>query len=300
MTQTNYSGDQYSQRPDPIWVNALGVYVYPSETVTDPHTGRLTQTQPRMYNPVSGQWDPLPEQYWSVAFGDQAPHMASSWEPAQQQAPTSSSPTADSFPESDYQPSPTYSEAPAGRGQEANYDSQAVADEPAPAQNMDVFSKRMDHVDAEDDAIEQVMNEQARQEYPPRSSLRDSSPADDFDDDATVLSVDPISVTLRIDDGSTEIIHHDVILGRRPRMQPQYPGADVVKVVDIEKSMSKVHAHLHPVVGGVEVTDLNSTNGTWIVYPDGQREDVTSDKPVLATSGAHIHCGNRVITVEIQ
>ncbi|MDO5746501.1 MAG: FHA domain-containing protein [Actinomycetaceae bacterium] len=120
------------------------------------------------------------------------------------------------------------------------------------------------------------------------------------DNDATVLSTQPIYALLRLDDGHIESLSGPVILGRRPKRKDDYPDAVPLQIVDTAKSMSKIHALLRPVEEGVEVTDLRSTNGTWVVFADGRREKATSTHCLIAQNGSQIHFGNRHVTVEIE
>lgn len=67
-------------------------------------------------------------------------------------------------------------------------------------------------------------------------------------------------------------------------------GADLV-ILDAE--ISRRHAILRPVAGGVEVEDLGSRNGTTV---DGQR----IDSPVTAGPGATIRVGTTTVTVQVE
>jgi hypothetical protein len=59
------------------------------------------------------------------------------------------------------------------------------------------------------------------------------------------------------------------ILGRRPSAHPLYPGAQLIAVTDDALSVSATHAVLEFVDGVWQVTDLDSTNGVWLIGPDG-------------------------------
>ena len=54
------------------------------------------------------------------------------------------------------------------------------------------------------------------------------------------------------------------VVGRDPRNISAYPQAQRASIFDPSRSVSKTHALLVPVPGGVWVTDLHSTNGTRI------------------------------------
>ena len=75
---------------------------------------------------------------------------------------------------------------------------------------------------------------------------------------------------LRVDDGTS------VIIGRKP-LRPIAVAPDVIRldIVDNTKSMSKQHARLTVQVNGIAtLTDLGSTNGTWVVQADGSLQRI--------------------------
>lgn len=75
---------------------------------------------------------------------------------------------------------------------------------------------------------------------------------------------------LRVDDGTS------VIIGRKP-LRPIAVAPDVIRldIVDSTKSMSKQHARLTVQVNGTAtLTDLGSTNGTWVVQADGSLQRI--------------------------
>ncbi|WP_188355662.1 variant leucine-rich repeat-containing protein [Galliscardovia ingluviei] len=75
---------------------------------------------------------------------------------------------------------------------------------------------------------------------------------------------------LRVDDGTS------VIIGRKP-LRPIAVAPDVIRldIVDNTKSMSKQHARLTVQVNGTAtLTDLGSTNGTWVVQADGSLQRI--------------------------
>lgn len=75
---------------------------------------------------------------------------------------------------------------------------------------------------------------------------------------------------MRVDDGTR------VIIGRKPlRPIAVTPGFTRLDIVDTTKSMSKQHAQLTVQVNGsATLTDLGSTNGTWVVQDDGSLQRI--------------------------
>ncbi len=62
-----------------------------------------------------------------------------------------------------------------------------------------------------------------------------------------------------------ELTGTSAILGRRPAAHPLYPGAQLIAVTDDALSVSATHAVLEYVDGEWHVTDLDSTNGVWLL-----------------------------------
>ena len=62
--------------------------------------------------------------------------------------------------------------------------------------------------------------------------------------------------------GNPILIHEPTVVGRDPDNISAYPGAERVALDDPTRSVSKTHAAIFPLLDGVWVTDLHSTNGT--------------------------------------
>lgn len=87
-------------------------------------------------------------------------------------------------------------------------------------------------------------------------------------------------------------------LGRNPVVPDDDPDARAIAVDDPAKSVSKTHARLEVEGGLLWVADLDSTNGVWIVTPDGDATDVSPGRPMQVPAGADIELGDYVIQVE--
>ena len=82
--------------------------------------------------------------------------------------------------------------------------------------------------------------------------------------------------------GRSMPIDADIVIGR----------ADADLTID-DSELSRRHVVLRPVDGGVEIQDLNSTNGTLV---NGERISA----PVTVASGASIELGDTRIAVEVE
>jgi hypothetical protein len=107
------------------------------------------------------------------------------------------------------------------------------------------------------------------------------APEIDDDDDATIISSARTDATVisprrrkrwwvqTTMGARVELTGSSAILGRRPSPHPLYPGAQLIAVTDDALSVSATHAVLEFVGGEWHVTDLGSTNGVWLIGPDG-------------------------------
>ncbi|QKD80319.1 RDD family protein [Actinomyces marmotae] len=75
-------------------------------------------------------------------------------------------------------------------------------------------------------------------------------------------------------DGGEIALAGVVVLGRDPVTSPEHPEASLLVLRGTSLSISKTHALLIPVVDGLWVTDLHSTNGTTIVHGGTSRRAV--------------------------
>lgn len=101
---------------------------------------------------------------------------------------------------------------------------------------------------------------------------------------------------LTIDTGSALTLQGLTIFGRDPQRREGYESAHRVPVPDDTRSISKTHFALAPQAGGVEVRDLGSTNGTFVVR-DGSERDVAAGQAVVAAVGDTVRFGDRTITI---
>ena len=72
--------------------------------------------------------------------------------------------------------------------------------------------------------------------------------------------------SIELPDGTTALVREKMLLGRAPSLTAETSGADLVVVDD--PSVSKSHALLKLVDGGLQVLDLESANGTVMIVSD--------------------------------
>ena len=99
--------------------------------------------------------------------------------------------------------------------------------------------------------------------------------------------------------GNPILIHEPTVVGRDPDNISAYPGAERVALDDPTRSVSKTHAAIFPLLDGVWVTDLHSTNGTRVEHRDGSSVEAVPDKPMSALEGSTIFFGRIAFKVEV-
>ena len=99
--------------------------------------------------------------------------------------------------------------------------------------------------------------------------------------------------------GNPIVIHEPTVVGRDPDNISAYPGAERVALDDPTRSVSKTHAAIFPLLDGVWVTDLYSTNGTRVEYRDGRTVEAVPDKALSALEGSTIFFGRIAFKVEV-
>lgn len=82
-----------------------------------------------------------------------------------------------------------------------------------------------------------------------------------------------------VDGAPVELTSRVAIVGRNPSSDPAFPGAQLVRVRDRSRTMSKTHARIELRDDGWIVVDLGSTNGVIVVDLDGSAYDATPGAP---------------------
>ena len=73
------------------------------------------------------------------------------------------------------------------------------------------------------------------------------------------------------------------LVGRNPTASANYPRAQLVILADPDKTVSKTHAHLSFANGRWSITDLNSTNGVYLMSASGDETEIEIGIGVQAT-----------------
>jgi len=106
------------------------------------------------------------------------------------------------------------------------------------------------------------------------------------------------SPVLHFPDGSSAVIGRGLLLGRDPVAQSAHPTADLVRVHDVARSVSKTHALVTWERGHVWISDLHSTNGTAIVDDDGFETACSPEVPTPVPSGHSVLLGALRVVVQ--
>lgn len=107
----------------------------------------------------------------------------------------------------------------------------------------------------------------------------------------------PARFLLRLDDGQRLLLSQAIVLGRKPDPAGIADGAQAVAIADDTRSLSKTHALIRPIEGGLEITDCRSTNGTAVVR-DGVEHPLAPGASATAGVGDVIRIGDRTAAVE--
>lgn len=95
-----------------------------------------------------------------------------------------------------------------------------------------------------------------------------------------------------------KVVHGAVFLGRNPTRTPEWPGAELLPVIDPAKSLSKTHALIEVDADSLWVHDLDSTNGVYIVTEHGGTITVEPGTRAMVPAGSDLELGNYVVRVE--
>lgn len=101
-------------------------------------------------------------------------------------------------------------------------------------------------------------------------------------------------------DGAERIeVASTVLLGRRPRPRPDEEVGAVVHLTDPTRSVSSTHALVSWDGTTLWLVDRGSTNGSWVVEPDGARQRAEAGQPLAAPADGAVQLGNRTFRVAV-
>ena len=72
-----------------------------------------------------------------------------------------------------------------------------------------------------------------------------------------------------LDDGRRLVVDHLVLLGRNPQPAPGEEDAELIKIADETRTVSKLHLAIGVDPAGLYVVDRGSTNGSTVTTPGG-------------------------------
>jgi uncharacterized RDD family membrane protein YckC len=119
-------------------------------------------------------------------------------------------------------------------------------------------------------------------------------PAAGADHDAAGVTARWVAV---LDDGREVPVHGLVLLGRNPQPRPGEEGAELIKLADESRTVSKSHLALGLDEAGLFVTDRGSTNGSTVTTPDGTRTRCAPGDLVQVAHGSVVSMGDRWLKV---
>ncbi|CAA9300065.1 MAG: hypothetical protein AVDCRST_MAG48-1247 [uncultured Friedmanniella sp.] len=103
--------------------------------------------------------------------------------------------------------------------------------------------------------------------------------------------------TVVLDDGREVPVGGLVLLGRNPQPRPGEETAELVKVADETRTVSKSHLALDVDDDGLFVVDRGSTNGSTVTTTDGLTTPCEPGRPVHVTEGSVVSIGDHWLTV---
>jgi hypothetical protein len=106
---------------------------------------------------------------------------------------------------------------------------------------------------------------------------------------------------LRLSTGDVIALDRDVVLGRAPTSAEETPAAkpNLVQLPNTGDDISRNHARVHVEDWTVLVTDLGSTNGTFVTAPGGPRTALAPGRPTEIVVGTEVSLAD-VITFRFE
>jgi uncharacterized RDD family membrane protein YckC len=100
-----------------------------------------------------------------------------------------------------------------------------------------------------------------------------------------------------LDDGRRLTIDRLVLLGRNPRPQPGEEDAQLVKIADETRTVSKVHLAIGVDPAGLYVVDRGSTNGSTVTSPGGASKRCRPSEVVYVSEGSIVSMGDHWLEI---
>jgi len=99
---------------------------------------------------------------------------------------------------------------------------------------------------------------------------------------------------LIVDDGTTHTVQHSALVGRDPTV-PLDPRHALIAIPDFTRTISKVHMLVEIASEGLSITDLGSSNGT---YVEGSDAPLIPHQPKIVPWGSTLLLGDRRVGLE--
>jgi uncharacterized RDD family membrane protein YckC len=122
-------------------------------------------------------------------------------------------------------------------------------------------------------------------------------PDDDVEQTRVTTGRAPGPLKILFDNGREVELRSHALIGRNPAGQNGEMIDQLIDFSDQGRSVSKTHLHVRVEGQGLWVSDRNSTNGSAITAPDGQRTPVRAGETLLAQPGSTVHFGDRSFLV---
>ncbi|WP_448629164.1 FHA domain-containing protein [Cellulomonas soli] len=114
-------------------------------------------------------------------------------------------------------------------------------------------------------------------------------PAQEPEQAAASSVVARVSADIEMTDGRRVTVTRSALVGRNPHAEGD---AQLIRVVDPGRSVSKTHLQIGVEPGGVWVCDRGSTNGTIVTLPDGAQVICGTDQQVRLREGSTVAFGD--------
>ena len=100
-----------------------------------------------------------------------------------------------------------------------------------------------------------------------------------------------------LDDGRRVVVDHLVLLGRNPQPAPGEEDAQLIKIADQTRTVSKLHLAIGVDEAGLYVVDRGSTNGSTVTTPGGATRRCEPGEAVYVNPGSIVSMGDHWLEV---
>ena len=125
-------------------------------------------------------------------------------------------------------------------------------------------------------------------------------PAADFEDHTSVAAPPPEDIrdwSILLDDGRRIALDGLVLLGRNPQPKAGEEDAQLIKIADETRTVSKSHLAVGVDRDGVYVVDRGSTNGSTVSTTNGMSTRCKADELVRVGEGAIVSIGDHWLEI---